>query len=104
MRDHTRDPRVAALLALHGGRDPEGVVTRLCAGLLDETGASVPVDLGMLASFRNARVEVCDQTQAETIAWNGRNWVIRVRGADTRGRQRFSTAHAVVHTFFMDAE
>lgn len=104
MRDRTRDPRVAALLAQHDGTEPERVVARLCQDLLDETGASVPVDLKMLASFRNARVEVCHQSQPETIAWSGRNWVIRVRREDTRGRQRFSTAHAVVHTLFMDAE
>ncbi len=104
MRDPARNARVAALLALHGGGDPRRVVARLCADLLADTGASAPVDLEMLASFRRARVEVCQQSQPETIAWNGRNWVIRVRGADTPGRQRFSTAHAVVHTFFMEAE
>ncbi len=104
MREPTHDARVAALLAVHGGRDPRSVLARLCAELLTEAGASAPVDVEMLASFRRARVEVRDQRQPETIAWDGRNWVIRVRAADTVGRQRFSTAHAVVHTFFMEAE
>lgn len=35
--------------------------------------------------------------------WDGRHFAIRVRRADTDGRQRFSCAHAVIHTFFMEA-
>jgi Zn-dependent peptidase ImmA (M78 family) len=33
----------------------------------------------------------------------GRHFVIRVRQADTRGRQRFSRAHGIIHIFFMEA-
>src|SRR5207249_2784426 len=46
---------------------------------------------------------VLDQDQAETIMWDGRHFVIRVRRADTHGRQRFSCAHGIIHTFFMEA-
>jgi hypothetical protein len=98
------DRRVAALLSAHGGRDPELVIASLCRGLLLEAGALVPVNVEVLASYRRATVEVVDQEQAETIVWDGRRWVIRIRRLDTHGRQRFSCAHAVVHTFFMEAE
>lgn len=104
MRRKNDDDRVALLLAAHGGEDAESVIAELCRELLTDASASIPVDLDVVASFRNARVKVCVQPHAETIAWNGRYWMIRISESDTRGRQRFSTAHAIVHTFFMDAE
>jgi len=99
--DARSDPRVAAFLARHGGGDPVAVITRLCTDLIDATEATVPVNLQMLASFRNATVTVLGQEQAETIMWDGRHFVIRVRQEDTEGRQRFSCAHAILHTYFM---
>jgi hypothetical protein len=104
MRSDARsDPRVAAFVARHGGGDRVAAITRLCTGLLDAAQATVPVNLEMLASFRNATVTVLDQEQTETIMWDGRHFVIRVRQADTEGRQRFSCAHAILHTYFMEA-
>jgi Zn-dependent peptidase ImmA (M78 family) len=61
------------------------------------------VNLDVLASFRRACVQVVGQEQPETIVWDGRRFVIRVRGEDTEGRQRFSCAHGIVHTFFIEA-
>jgi Zn-dependent peptidase ImmA (M78 family) len=101
--DAKPDARVAALLARHGGSDPAQTITRLCSDLIDTAGAAVPVNLEMLASFRNARVTVLDQEQAETITWDSRHFIIRVRRADTDGRQRFSCAHGIIHTYFMEA-
>lgn len=99
-----RDGRVDALVAAHGGRLPEDAIASACRALLDEAGGGVPVDVKVLASYRRAQVIIADQVQAETVAWNGQRWIIRVRRRDTSGRQRFSCAHAVVHTFFMEAE
>ena len=96
--DAKLDPRVAAFLARHGGSDPGQTITRLCSDLIDAAGAAVPVNLEMLASFRNTRVTVLDQEQAETIMWDGRHFVIRVRRADNDGRQRFSCAHGACQT------
>ncbi len=101
--DARSDPRVAAFLARHGSGDPVATIARLCADLIEDAEATVPVNLEMLASFRNATVTVLDQEQAETIMWDGRHFVIRVRWADTEGRQRFSCAHAILHTYFMQA-
>ncbi len=94
---------MAALLARHGGNDAAVLITQLCSDLLDAADARVPVNLDVLASFRNARVKVLDQEQAETITWDGKRFVIRVRRADTERRQRFSCAHGILHTFFMEA-
>ena len=101
--DAKLDARVAAFLARHGGSDPAQTITRLCSDLIDAAGAIVPVNLEMLASFRNARVAVLDQEQAETIMWDGRHFVIRVRRADNDGRQRFSCAHGIIHIYFMES-
>lgn len=101
--DAKPDTKVAAFLARHGATDPAQTITRLCSDLIDAAEATVPVNLEVLASFRNARVMVVDQDQAETIIWDGRHFVIRVRRADTDGRQRFSCAHGIIHTFFMEA-
>ena len=101
--DAKPDARIAAFLARHGGSDPDQTITRLCSDLIDAAGAAVPVNLEILASFRNARVTVLDQEQAETIMWDGTYFAIRVRRADTDGRQRFSCAHGIIHTYFMEA-
>jgi Zn-dependent peptidase ImmA (M78 family) len=101
--DAKSDARVAAFLARHGADDPVRTIARLCSEILDVAEATVPVNLEVVASLRNARVTVLDQEQAETIMWDGRHFVIRVRRADTKGRQRFSCAHGIIHTFFMEA-
>jgi hypothetical protein len=99
------DPRVRALLEFHDadGDDPAALIADLCDGLLDEAGEGIPVDLDVLASFRNAHVAHVEQEQAETIHWDGRNFQIHLRSADTIGRQRFSCAHAIVHTWFLES-
>jgi len=101
--DAKPDARVAAFLARHGADVPVQVIARLCSDLLEVAEATVPVNLEVVASFRNAQVTVLDQEQAETITWDGKHFVIRVRQADTKGRQRFSCAHGIIHTFFMEA-
>lgn len=98
------DSRINALMEFHGADgDPVDLINGLCVGLLDDAGAEVPVDLKILASFRNAHVVHAAQEQAETIHWDGHNFQIRLRDADTTGRQRFSCAHAIVHTWFFES-
>lgn len=98
------DSRIDALMEFHGADgDPADLISSLCFGLLGAAGAEVPVNLEVLASFRNAHVVHAEQEQAETIHWDGRNFQIRLRNADTPGRQRFSCAHAIVHTWFFES-
>lgn len=98
------DPRIKALMEFHGADgDPAGLISSLCVSLLDESGEGVPVDLEVLASFRNAHVVHAEQEQPETIHWDGRNFQIRLRNADTPGRRRFSCAHAIIHTWFFES-
>lgn len=91
-------------MEFHGADgEPADLISRLCLDLLNDAGESVPVDLEVLASFRNAYVDYANQEQAETIYWDGRNFRIRVRNVDNPGRQRFSCAHAIVHTWFFES-
>lgn len=85
------------------GNDPADLIGALCVGLLGDAGEQVPVDLEVLASFRNAHVSHVEQDQSETIQWDGQNFQIRISNADTVGRQRFSCAHAIVHTWFFES-
>jgi IrrE N-terminal-like domain len=98
------DPCVKSLMGYHGADgNPADLINRLCGDLLDVTGAEVPVDLEILASFRNAYVGYAEQEQAETIHWDGNSFRICLRKADSLGRQRFSCAHAIVHTWFFQS-
>jgi hypothetical protein len=101
MTVESHDPNVAALLAYHRASDPEALIERLCAALLDKAGVTVPVDLDVLASYRNAEVRIMDQDQPESIVWDGKRFLILLRREDSNGRRRFSCAHAIVHTYFM---
>ncbi len=98
------DARIRALMEFHGADgEAADLIGRLCFDLLKEAGEDVPVDLEMLASFRNAHVAHADQEQPEMIHWDGRSFHIRLRAADTLGRRRFSCAHAIVHTWFFES-
>lgn len=91
-------------MSFHGADgEPSDLISRLCLDLLDRAGESVPVDIEVLASFRNAHVTHVDQEQPETIHWDGRNFQIQLRSSDTPGRRRFSCAHAIIHTWFFES-
>src|SRR6266550_1543742 len=95
------DSVVAAFLRRYGGNDPEAVIRRLCTRLLHEAGATVPVDMRMLASFRGvAEVAVVDQDEAGCIYFSGDRLVIQTRRADSEQRRRFTIGHEISHTFF----
>jgi len=97
--DH--DSVIDAFLRRHRGTDAEAVVRRLCRRLLAEAGATVPVDMRMLASYRGvAEVAVADQDEAGCIYYDGDRLVIRTRRADSEQRRRFTIGHETSHTFF----
>ncbi len=96
-----RDSVVTAFLRRHGGNDPEVVIRRLCDRLLGEAGATVPVDMRMLASFRGvAEIVATDQREPGCVYFDGERLVIRTRRADSEERRRFTIGHEIGHTFF----
>jgi hypothetical protein len=87
--DH--DGVIDAFLRRHRGTDPEAVVRRLCRRLLAEAGATVPVDMRMLASYRGvAEVAVADQDEAGCIYYDGDRLVTTARHASPATRSRCS--------------
>ncbi|MGH2760151.1 MAG: ImmA/IrrE family metallo-endopeptidase [Actinomycetota bacterium] len=77
-------------------------MARRCAELLEEAGASVPVNVRALASLRGATVEEVEQPLSGWIRpMNGR-LVIRVCSSDLEARRRFTICHEICHTFFPD--
>jgi Zn-dependent peptidase ImmA (M78 family) len=82
-------------------RVPEELVIRLCEELLEEAGVSVPVDVRMLASFRGiAAITEMDQAEAGCIFCAGERLLVHIRSSDSAERQRFTTCHEILHTFF----
>jgi Zn-dependent peptidase ImmA (M78 family) len=80
---------------------PEQLVVRLCAELLKEAGVSVPVDVRMLASFRDiSEIAEVDQAEAGCIFCDGERLLVHIRGSDSPERQRFTVCHEILHTFF----
>jgi hypothetical protein len=80
------DGVIAAFLRRHRGTDPETVIRRLCRRLLADAGATIPVDMRMLASFRGvAEVAAVDQHEAGCIYFNGDRLVIHTRRTDSEG-------------------
>jgi hypothetical protein len=96
-------PAIAALSKRHGSNaEPEALVKSLCAELVDEA-PDVPVDLDVLASFRNIRPpQVIEMPEAGSIHFDGTSYVVRLRASDSHRRRRFTLAHEIVHTFFSD--
>jgi hypothetical protein len=99
------DPSVQRLCALHGYRgDPIDLVIQLCAELVSEA-ADLPVDLEYLASLRHIRRPIhTDITEAGSIHYESSSYVVRLRASDSIQRRRFTFAHEVVHTFFLEAD
>jgi hypothetical protein len=99
------DPSVQRLCALHGYRgDPVDLVTELCGDLAGES-AELPVDLDYLASLRHIRRPLhIDMAEAGSIHYESSSYVVRLRAADSRQRRRFTFAHEIVHTFFLEAD
>jgi IrrE N-terminal-like domain len=80
---------------------PEELIIRLCEELLDESGACVPVDVRMLASFRDiSSITQQDQAEAGCIFCSGQQLVVQIRSSDSAERQRFTICHEILHTFF----
>jgi Zn-dependent peptidase ImmA (M78 family) len=85
----------------HWSRTPEELVVRLCEELLEDAGVSVPIDVRLLASFRDiAAINKVDQAEAGCIFFDGERLVVHIRGTDSAERQRFTICHETIHTFF----
>lgn len=95
-----KEDLVAQFVRLHGGDDPEDSIRRICEDLLAECGATLPVDMRMLASFRGAHVTIKEQDEAGCIFYDGKKLIISTRLSDSEERQRFTVGHEISHTFF----
>ena len=97
---------LAALMPLrhvYGGDTPEDSIRIAVEQVLLEAGATVPpAPLDLVGSL-------CDVQRIETVAMSsagrliplpGGGYAIQVNKADSPGRQRFSSAHEICHTFF----
>jgi hypothetical protein len=83
----------------------EEFISEQCSGLLDEAEISeAPVDLRLLASFRDIReIEVVQMTAAgELIPLKDGGMRVHLRATDSEERRRFSLGHEITHTFFPD--
>ncbi len=96
-----RDHVIAQFLRQHGGDDPEAVVGRLCEELLEEAGTDIPIDMRMLASFRDiSEIKTVNQEEAGCIFFDGSRLVMQIRAQDREERRRFTIGHEINHTFF----
>ncbi len=102
MIDLLKDPMVRRMCTHHGDDDPERIVRRLCAQLLEDAEVNtLPVDLRLLASFRGVReIEAVSMLEAGCIFAHDGHLKIQVREQDPERRQRFSIGHEIGHTFF----
>jgi hypothetical protein len=104
------DPVVRELCLLHGEDDPEALILRLCRDLLrvhpTDRG---PTPLKVLGSVRLIRA-VLVRSMPEGMACSSLlverdgGYQILIEEADTPGRQRWSLAHEIVHTFFRELD
>lgn len=82
------------------GASDTALVRGLARALVADVGASPPVDPRIFASMRGIeRIETADQAWAGCLFPDGDRFVIKVRGADSGRRQRFTICHEVAHTF-----
>jgi hypothetical protein len=93
---------------LHGEPDPEQLIVQLCEALLAECPTDRgPSPLPVLASCRGVRACRTGLIHA-TVGCSGLlipvdgGYDILVCSGQPEGRQNFSTAHEIVHTFFRD--
>lgn len=72
----------------------------LARAAVAELGLTSPIDAELVASYRGiARVEIADIPWAGCLLSQGGQLVARLRASDTRGRQRFTALHEVIHTY-----
>jgi hypothetical protein len=82
------------------GKPDAQLVIELAQHTLDELAMEPPVSHEIIASMRDiTRIEVSDLPWAGCLVRDGGRFVIRLRAADTRGRQRFTAFHEVKHTY-----
>lgn len=101
-----RRDAAALLLAAFGGDSPEEAIRKVVERLLVEgevTGPPAPLDL--LGSLRSiVRIEPVTMSSAgRLVPVHDGGYLVQVNDADSHGRQRFSAAHEICHTFFDEA-
>ncbi|MCC6237271.1 MAG: ImmA/IrrE family metallo-endopeptidase [Dehalococcoidia bacterium] len=100
-----RDGPALLVAALRGG-SAEKAIRAAVDRLRMETAVAVPpAPLELLGSFRGVtRIEVATMASAgRLVPVPGGGYVVQVNGTDSIGRQRFSAAHEICHTFFDEA-
>lgn len=103
-RRASAEASVAALCAAHDhAGEPEVLVRRLANQHREAMGETPPVDLEVVASSVGAHVEWRTTAEAGSVRWEGNRYVITVSDRDILVRQRFTLAHEIIHTFFMEA-
>ncbi len=96
----------AALRRLWGGDSPELAIERAVDTLLQIGEVSgPPAPLELLASLRGvANIQFTKMIEAGRLVFlPGSGWRIQVNAAHPSGRQRFTIAHEICHTFFHEA-
>ena len=91
------------LLRTYGGTTPEDAIQTAVEQVLAAAETSEPpAPLDLLGSLRGVeRIECVEMPSAgRLLPDSAGGYVIQVNGAHSFGRQRFSAAHEIVHTFF----
>ena len=101
---HPLDP-AAALVRHWGGPSPEIAVQHAVDQLLRQAEVDhPPAPLDLLASFRGIRrIRRADLNVAGMLHSDQHGWLISINAAHNAGRQNFSIAHEICHTFFHEA-
>ena len=102
------DPVVLELCRRHGEPDPKRLILRLCQELLAECPTDRgPSPLAVLASCRGVRacrsglIHTAAGCSGLLIPVDG-GFEILVCSSQPEGRQNFSIAHEIIHTFFRE--
>ena len=98
-------PSVLALLAVHGGDDPDAAIRQraraLVAEVMDLGWEGPPFSMRELASVRGYRVSESDTLSGDQDAFITAGQIV-VNASVAPVRQRYSIAHEIGHTLFPD--
>lgn len=103
-RRASAEASVAALCAAHNhDGSPELLVRHLANQCREAMGEVPPVNLEVIASSVGAHVEWRTTEEAGSVRWDGNRYIVTVSDREILVRQRFTIAHEIIHTFFMEA-
>lgn len=100
-----RDRPALLVAALRGGSAEEAIRAAVDRLRIETAVAAPPAPLELLGSFRGVtRIETATMASAgRLVPIPGGGYVVHVNESDSIGRQRFSAAHEICHTFFDEA-